>query len=131
MPQPEASQVPTSAPRDLADGPQAVAVELARGEVILFSDATTLYNPDVLRVMMPNFADQSVGCVAGRLIYVDPSSSAVGQGARSYWGYETFLKRHESRVFSLIVVSGCRYARFPRPSTSSIRRRCASGVYAP
>jgi cellulose synthase/poly-beta-1,6-N-acetylglucosamine synthase-like glycosyltransferase len=86
------------------------AVASARGEIILFSDATTLYQPDVLRVMMPSFNDPTVGCVAGRLIYVDPAQSSVGQGARSYWGYETFLKRHESRACSLIGASGCLYA---------------------
>ncbi|MDQ3746226.1 MAG: glycosyltransferase family 2 protein, partial [Acidobacteriota bacterium] len=89
---------------------QNAAVERARGEVILFSDATTLYEPDVLRVMMPSFADETVGCVAGRLIYVDPAASSVGKGARSYWGYESFLKRHESRACSLIGASGCLYA---------------------
>ena len=89
---------------------QNAAVELARGEIVLFSDATTMYEPDVLRVMMPNFADASVGCVAGRLVYVDPGQSSVGRGARSYWGYETFLKRQESRACSLIGVSGCLYA---------------------
>jgi cellulose synthase/poly-beta-1,6-N-acetylglucosamine synthase-like glycosyltransferase len=89
---------------------QNAAVELARGDVLLFSDATTMYRPDVLRAMAPSFADPSVGCVAGRLVYVDPSQSSVGQGARSYWGYETFLKEHESRVCSLIGASGCLYA---------------------
>jgi cellulose synthase/poly-beta-1,6-N-acetylglucosamine synthase-like glycosyltransferase len=89
---------------------QNMAVEQARGEVILFSDATTLYNRDVLRQLLPSFADETVGCVAGRLIYVDPADSSVGQGARSYWGYETFLKHHESRVCSLIGASGCLYA---------------------
>ncbi|MDQ3686917.1 MAG: glycosyltransferase family 2 protein [Acidobacteriota bacterium] len=89
---------------------QNAAVEVARGEIILFSDATTLYQRDVLRRMAPNFADPSVGCVAGRLLYVDPTESGVGSGARSYWGYETFLKTHESRVCSLIGVSGCLYA---------------------
>ena len=89
---------------------QNVAVEKARGEIILFSDATTHYRPDVLRVMMRNFADLTVGCVGGRVIYVDPDWSSVGYGARSYWGYETFLKIHESRISSLIGVSGCLYA---------------------
>lgn len=89
---------------------QNAAVEIARGDVILFSDATTLYESDVLRVMMPDFADPSVGCVAGRLVYVDPADSAVGHGARSYWSYETFLKTHESRACSLIGASGCLYA---------------------
>ena len=89
---------------------QNAAVEQARGDILLFSDATTLYRPDVLRVIVPNFADPAIGCVAGRLIYVDPAQSSVGRGAHSYWGYETFLKEHESRIGSLIGVSGCLYA---------------------
>lgn len=89
---------------------QNAAVELVRGEIILFSDATTLYQPDVLRVMVRDFADPTVGCVAGRLLYVDPSQSNVGVGAQSYWGYETMLRHYESRIGSLIGVSGCLYA---------------------
>jgi cellulose synthase/poly-beta-1,6-N-acetylglucosamine synthase-like glycosyltransferase len=89
---------------------QNLAVEHAKGDIILFSDATSLYEPNVLRVLLPNFADQTVGCVGGRLIYVDPSLSRVGRGARSYWSYETFLKQQESRICSLIGVSGCLYA---------------------
>lgn len=89
---------------------QNAAVAQARCEIILFSDATSLYQPNVVRTMMPNFADPTVGCVAGRLIYVDPSESRVGRGARSYWNYETFLKTHESRASSLIGASGCLYA---------------------
>src|SRR5712691_12857832 len=89
---------------------QNMAVAEAYGEMILFSDATSLYERDVLRVMMPSFADPTVGCVAGRLVYVDPAESRVGRGARSYWSYETFLKKHESRACSLIGASGCLYA---------------------
>ena len=89
---------------------QNAAVEQAHGEIILFSDATSLYQPNAVRAMMPSFADSTVGCVAGRLEYVDGSDSRVGRGARSYWSYETFLKRHESRVGSLIGASGCLYA---------------------
>lgn len=89
---------------------QNAAVERAVGEVLLFSDATTMYQPDVLRAILPNFADATVGCVAGRLIYIDPTGSSVGHGAVSYWSYETFLKRQESLACSLIGASGCLYA---------------------
>ena len=89
---------------------QNAAVTAANGEIILFSDATTMYQPDVLTAMLPNFADASIGCVAGRLIYVDDSRSNVGKGAQSYWSYETFLKKSESRACSLIGASGCLYA---------------------
>jgi cellulose synthase/poly-beta-1,6-N-acetylglucosamine synthase-like glycosyltransferase len=89
---------------------QNAAVEQASGEIIVFSDATTFYQKDVLQTMMPNFADPTVGCVTGRLIYTDSTRSSVGHGARSYWGYESFLRKHESYVRSLIGVCGCLYA---------------------
>lgn len=89
---------------------QNLAVEHAAGEIIVFSDATSMYRPDALRMLVRNFADEFVGCVAGKLIYVDPEKTDVGTGARSYWEYETLLKESESRVCSLIGVSGCIYA---------------------
>ncbi len=89
---------------------QNAAVESAAGEIILFSDATTAYRPDVFRKLLPSFADETVGCVAGRLVYVDDESTNVGKGAQSYWGYETFIKIAESQACSLIGASGCLYA---------------------
>lgn len=86
------------------------AVKRATGEIVLFSDATTHYEPDVLRKVLPSFADESVGCVAGRLVYVDGAGTGVGTGARGYWNYETFIKTAESSVCSLIGASGCLYA---------------------
>ena len=89
---------------------QNAAVTIARGEIIVFSDATTHYQPDVLRLLTPSFADTSVGCATGRVIYQDVKESSVGAGTQSYWNYEFFLKRHESNVCSLIGVCGCMYA---------------------
>src|SRR5437763_5328294 len=89
---------------------QNAAVKEAAGEIIVFSDATSQYEADVLQAIVPNFADASIGCVAGRLIYVDSSDSQVGRGAQSYWGYESFLRQHESRACSLIGAPGCLYA---------------------
>jgi cellulose synthase/poly-beta-1,6-N-acetylglucosamine synthase-like glycosyltransferase len=89
---------------------QNAAVEQASGEIILFSDATTLYQRDVLRALMPNFADPTVGCATGRVVYTDSTKSSVGHGTRSYWSYEFLLKKHESNVCSLIGVCGCLYA---------------------
>jgi len=86
------------------------AVNVSSGDILIFSDATTMYEPDAIRKIVRSFADHEVGCVAGQLIYVDASSSAVGKGCSSYWGYEKFLKSCESRMGSLIGVSGCMYA---------------------
>lgn len=89
---------------------QNAAVDEATGEIILFSDATTSYPSDVFASIIPNFADVSIGCVAGRLEYVSEVETNVGKGARGYWNYETFLKMAESRACSLIGASGCLYA---------------------
>ena len=86
------------------------AVEVASGEIIIFSDATTMYRSDVLDQVLPNFGDENIGCVAGKLLYVDETNSDVGKGAKRYWNYETFIKENESRACSLIGVSGCLYA---------------------
>jgi len=94
---------------------QNAAVEWASGEIVVFSDATTFYQRNVLRTIMPNFADPTVGCVTGRVSYTDSTSSSVGHGTRSYWSYEFFLKKHESAICSLIGVGvRCRRRWWPR-----------------
>lgn len=89
---------------------QNAAIELASGEVVLFSDATTHYRPDVLRQLMPNFTDPSVGCATGQVVYDNSAKSSIGHGTRSYWSYEFLLKHYESNISSLIGVCGCLYA---------------------
>ena len=89
---------------------QNAAFEKATGEVLLFSDATTHYKPDVLRHLIPSFADKSVGCVTGNVVYAHAADSSVSHGTRSYWNYEFLLKKHESAITSLIGVCGCMYA---------------------
>jgi len=89
---------------------QQQAAKNSSGEILVFSDATTIYQPDAIRKIVRSFADPEVGCVAGQLVYVDKASTAVGKGCQSYWSYEKFLKTCESRIGSLIGVSGCLYA---------------------
>jgi cellulose synthase/poly-beta-1,6-N-acetylglucosamine synthase-like glycosyltransferase len=86
------------------------AVPVSTGEILVFSDATTRYEPDALRKIVRGFADPEVGCVTGNVVYVDRSATAVGMGLRSYWGYEFFIKQCESRLGSLLGVCGCLYA---------------------
>jgi len=89
---------------------QNAAAQAATGELLLFTDATTLIEAHALRAMAANFADPSVGCVAGRLAYVAQRDEATGHGGTSYWNYEIMLRMAESALGSLIGVSGCLYA---------------------
>ncbi len=94
---------------------QSQAVKHSTGEILVFSDATTHYENKALRAIVRPFADPEIGCVAGQLIYIDHSTSTVGKGCSSYWNYEKLIKSFESRLGSLIGVSGCLYA---------VRRSC-------
>ncbi len=81
-----------------------------QGEILVFSDAGSLYRRDTLRKMMRNFADPEVGLVGGRIRYVNPDATSVAQGEGLYWRYEVFLRGAESRIGSAMVVSGAVYA---------------------
>lgn len=85
-------------------------IKLASGQIIVFTDATTTLHKDSVRRLVSNFSDDNVGCVGARLIYKNIDQTQVGQGGTSYWNYETLIKKLESRVNSLIGVSGCFYA---------------------
>lgn len=86
------------------------AVKEANGEIMLFSDATTTYDSQVIKKMVQNFADSNVGAVGGELVFININENAIGGGGGLYWKYEKFLKRKESQITSLIGVSGCCYA---------------------
>lgn len=89
---------------------QNLAVKAANGEIIVFTDATTMLIKQSLLRIVENFADPSVGCVGGELCYVNKEKTATGSGGGLYWRYEQFLKKRESNISSLIGVSGCFYA---------------------
>lgn len=81
--------------------------ELA-GEIVVLSDANTLFEPEALSRLLRWFRDPTVNTVCGRLILVDP---ATGQNVDSlYWRYETFLKKKEARLGALLGANGAIYA---------------------
>lgn len=82
------------------------AVAQAKGEIILFSDANSMYEANTLKKIIRNFADEMVGCVSGRLCYLETNSTSVSKGENLYWKYETFLKIQESKLGRLLVTNG-------------------------
>ncbi len=86
-----------------------MAIAKASGEIILFSDANSIYKKDVIRKIIRNFKDARIGCVCGELRYKNsPDGDKEVEGV--YWKYERFLKIRESLLQSLLVVNGSIYA---------------------
>ncbi|MBI3770654.1 MAG: glycosyltransferase family 2 protein [Deltaproteobacteria bacterium] len=86
------------------------AVAAATGEILAFSDTTTVYRPESLQALVAHFADPEVGSVTGSVIYGVETAASVDQGRALYWNYESFLRRQESRFHSVLGNAGCCYA---------------------
>jgi glycosyltransferase involved in cell wall biosynthesis len=102
---------------------QQLAVEAAAGEILIFSDVATALAPDAVSRIVMNFADPTVGCVSSVDRFVDAEGRTSGEGA--YVRYEMWLRALESRVNSLVGLSGsffaarreaCRHWAADRPS---------------
>lgn len=86
-------------------------VRHARGEVLVFSDATTIYHRQALRYLACNYADSSVGAVSGRYQYFDPQgNSPTGLATMAFWNYENYIKRTQSTIRTISGCCGCIYS---------------------
>lgn len=84
------------------------ALAEARGEIVLMSDANTLFDPDAALRLARWFADPEVGAVCGEVLFEDPATGRNADGL--YWRYEVFLKRCEGRLGALLGANGPIYA---------------------
>lgn len=82
------------------------AVAAARGDIIVFSDANSRYEPAAVAHLVSAFDEPSVGYATGRLIYEDPGEGATGAGPGLYMRYENWLRRLETRAGSVVGVNG-------------------------
>ncbi len=82
------------------------AVVLARGEIVLHSDADTRHESDFLLKLMPHYSDPTVGVAEGEFRFVNVEASGLAQNQGLYWRFEMFMRRAESRLGVLSTVSG-------------------------
>jgi cellulose synthase/poly-beta-1,6-N-acetylglucosamine synthase-like glycosyltransferase len=78
----------------------------ARGEIIVFADANSLYAPSALCKLVSAFADPDVGYVTGRMVYKAADGSPTGEGCSSYMRFENRLRRWETRLGSIVGTDG-------------------------
>jgi glycosyltransferase involved in cell wall biosynthesis len=87
---------------------QQLAIRSATGDVLIFSDVATALAPNGVSTIVRNFADETVGCVSSVDRFVDADGRPSGEGA--YVRYEMFLRRLETRVNTLVGLSGSFFA---------------------
>jgi cellulose synthase/poly-beta-1,6-N-acetylglucosamine synthase-like glycosyltransferase len=79
-------------------------VSEARGEIVVFSDANTMFAPGALRALVRHFPGSGIGCVCGEMRLAARQGGPRTEGA--YWRYETFLKFLESRLNMMVGANG-------------------------
>jgi len=87
------------------------AIALATAEILLFVDIRPRIQPHALAALLSNFADPTVGCVAGELLLNAEGHSATATAVSGlYWRYEQYIRNCEASWDSPVGVYGGFYA---------------------
>lgn len=85
-------------------------LSLARGSVVLFTDATVRIDDCAIPNLEKYFQDPDVGCVAGHLRYTNFDETATAFVGSAYWRLEEAIKQLESDTGSVMGADGSIYA---------------------
>lgn len=82
------------------------AMKNISSEIVVFTDANTVLNREVIKNIVRHFADEKTGCVSGekRVLVDEKDTATAGEGI--YWKYESFLKRLDSELYSAVGAAG-------------------------
>ena len=83
----------------------------AGNAILVFADVRQSWDPESLKLLLENFADPSIGAVSGNLVLEKAPGVLAGVGL--YWRFEKWLRNQESRLYSMVGLSG---------SVSAVRR---------
>jgi poly-beta-1,6-N-acetyl-D-glucosamine synthase len=82
-------------------------MKFVKNPIVIFSDANTHLNTGALKNIVRHYQYKNVGGVAGeKKINSQAKENASGAGEGLYWKYESFLKRKDSEVYSVVGAAG-------------------------
>jgi poly-beta-1,6-N-acetyl-D-glucosamine synthase len=88
-----------------------IGMQSATGEILLFLDIRPWIESNALQLLISNFDDPRVGCVAGELVLRDDGHDAGAKAVGGlYWRYEQWIRDCEAKVDSPLGVYGGFYA---------------------
>lgn|SRR5690606_6923962 len=86
-------------------------VAASTGEILVFSDANSIFSKNALRALVAPFSDPSVGGVAGNQRYLSKADGMTNNdGEQSYWNFDRGLKQSQSAAGNAISATGAIYA---------------------
>ena len=85
------------------------AVPGAKGEILVFSDANSMYRADAIKHLVTPFNNEKTGYVVGAQTY-EPEDSTVSRSENLYWNIELAMKAGESVLGSVVGGDGAIFA---------------------
>lgn len=86
-------------------------VRMAKGEVVVLTDARQHLDPQSIPRLVNRFVDPEIGVVSGELMFrAEGSDSVAARGMGAYWHYEKFLRKCESGFRGVPGATGAFYA---------------------
>lgn len=82
------------------------AIEFAQNEIIVFSDANSMFKKDALKKLVRHFADNNIGGVCGRKAVKLNNERSASTGDNLYWNIESIIKQAESDLGSIPTADG-------------------------
>ncbi|MFK5948356.1 MAG: glycosyltransferase family 2 protein, partial [Methylococcales bacterium] len=82
------------------------AVENARGEILILSDANNLFNKNACIELIKHFNDKKVGGVTGLKKIIEDDDRESSEGDSLYWKYESRIKQAESDIKTITNADG-------------------------
>jgi len=83
-----------------------LGVQHTNGEILVFTDAGTTFEPTFLHSIVQPFQRTNVGFVTGALRYTNISETEISQSAGMYWKFEQALRQYESNLGVNVFGSG-------------------------
>lgn len=100
------------------------AIGELRGDIVAFSDASSMLAVDSLRVLVQSFNDPHIGAASGVYRLLKKDQAQLGTQEDLYWKYETFLKVQEAKLGAFTGAHGSLYAirraLYPFPPVATI-----------
>jgi cellulose synthase/poly-beta-1,6-N-acetylglucosamine synthase-like glycosyltransferase len=87
-----------------------VGIRNAKGDVVVFSDANAFYKNDSIYELVKYFANPDVGYIIGAALYNEETGNESTDSESLYWKFEIFVKKIESKFYSVVGGDGAIYA---------------------
>jgi poly-beta-1,6-N-acetyl-D-glucosamine synthase len=77
------------------------AMNFAKGEIVVFSDANNMYEEKALRELVAPFSESKTGASTGEKLIVEDGRE-LSSAESLYWKYESAIKKHETILSSCV-----------------------------